>query len=87
VITGEGAIDAQSLMGKGVGEIAALCRSLGVPCVGLAGTVENPAAAQTLFHATYALVPDLTDRASALSDAARWLEHAAASAAWRASET
>ena len=39
VITGEGAIDAQSLMGKGVGEIATLCGTLGVPCIGIAGAI------------------------------------------------
>lgn len=37
VITGEGAIDDSTLMGKGVGEVASLCRKLGKPCIGLAG--------------------------------------------------
>jgi glycerate kinase len=42
VITGEGAFDAQSLMGKGVGRIAALADRLGRPCLCLAGAVGNP---------------------------------------------
>ena len=37
VITGEGAIDRQTLMGKGVGELARLCKKLKVGCLGLAG--------------------------------------------------
>ena len=83
VITGEGAIDAQSLMGKGVGEIATLCGTLGVPCIGIAGAIVERMRAQTMFHALYALTPDLTDQASALRDAASWLERAAAQAAGR----
>ena len=83
VITGEGAIDAQSLMGKGVGEIATLCGTLGVPCIGIAGAILERMRAQTIFHALYALTPDLTDQASALRDAASWLERAAAQAAGR----
>jgi glycerate kinase len=40
VITGEGALDRSTRMGKGVGRLAALCRRAGVPCVGLVGTAE-----------------------------------------------
>jgi hypothetical protein len=36
-----------------------------------------------MFRALYALTPDLTDQASALRDAASWLERAAAEAAGR----
>jgi glycerate kinase len=82
VITGEGALDEQSLMGKGVGEIADLCRSLGVPCIGIAGIISARTRGQAVFRATYALT-DLTDQASALHDAAAWLERAAAQAAGR----
>jgi glycerate kinase len=38
VVTGEGRLDASSLMGKGVGRIAELCRELGLPCLALAGS-------------------------------------------------
>ena len=37
VITAEGAIDAQTLMGKGTGAIAAMAKNLGIPCLGLNG--------------------------------------------------
>src|SRR5207247_1909375 len=37
VITGEGALDESTLMGKGVGELGRLCRQFEVPCIGLGG--------------------------------------------------
>ena len=37
VITGEGAIDASTFMGKGAGQIASRCLELEVRCIGLAG--------------------------------------------------
>jgi glycerate kinase len=73
VMTGEGALDDQTLMGKGVGEVARLCRRLGVPCLGVAGIVPNPDAAQKVFDAVFALSA-LTDRDSALREPAFWLE-------------
>ena len=78
VITGEGAIDTQTLMGKGVGEIARLCRELGVPCLALAGVVEEPQRALEKFQGAFAITPDLTDRESACRDPAFWLEQLAA---------
>src|SRR5207249_788688 len=41
VITGEGAIDRSTLMGKGVGEIARMCQAANVPCIGLAGACSD----------------------------------------------
>lgn len=41
VITGEGKFDAQSLAGKTTIGIARACRDAGVPCVCIAGTVED----------------------------------------------
>ena len=41
VITGEGAFDRQSMMGKGVGLVAALADRLGRPCLCLAGVAEE----------------------------------------------
>ena len=49
VITGEGAIDRQTLMGKGVGAVATLAAEQGVPCLALAGHVEDPKKAAKLF--------------------------------------
>jgi glycerate kinase len=70
VITGEGAIDRQTLMGKGVGELARLCKKLKVPCLGLAGVVEDPAKARRLFTETYALTPDFVSREKAMTETA-----------------
>ena len=81
VITGEGALDAQTLMGKGVGEIAALCQRAKIPCLGLAGVVPDAAQARKLFAKTYALTPDFTAKANALGEPALWLERLAAKAA------
>ena len=54
VITGEGALDRQTYMGKGVGEVLRLCRSANVPCLGLAGVVD-PTVAGNGFFRTHAL--------------------------------
>ena len=81
VITGEGAIDHSTLMGKGVGEIAHLCRQLNVPCIGLAGVVPNPAEAKQLFQTVHALTPELTSVAEAKAHPAVWLERMAAQVA------
>ena len=72
VITGEGALDRQTLMGKGTGEIAVLCRAAEVPCIGLAGTVEDRKKANRLFAETAALL-DLTNESRAMKDSAKWL--------------
>lgn len=58
VVTGEGSIDEQTAMGKGTGQVAALCAKLKRPCVGLAGVVALPEKARKdgLFTATDSLV-------------------------------
>jgi glycerate kinase len=81
VLTGEGAIDGSTLMGKGVGELARLCQGAGVPCLGLGGVVPNPEQAQRRFTATFAITPDLTSREEAVNQSAHWLEKLAAKAA------
>lgn len=80
VITGEGAIDRQTLMGKGVGEIALLCQRAKKPCIGLAGFVEDPKRATKLFTDTAALI-DLTDQEAAMQKPAKWLKQLAAQVA------
>src|SRR5262249_55340480 len=55
VITGEGALDKSTLMGKGVGNLAKQCRHLGIPCIGLAGTIGTKATINKIFSGTYAL--------------------------------
>jgi glycerate kinase len=73
VITGEGAIDHSTLMGKGVGELALLCRKAKVPCLGLAGYVSEPEKAKQLFAETHGLT-EITSIAEAKARAAHWLE-------------
>ena len=74
VITGEGAIDSSTLMGKGVGEIARLCQEQKVPCIGFAGALSDSEKTKTLFTATHALTPELTTVHEAKSNGALWLE-------------
>ncbi len=81
ILTGEGAIDQQTLMGKGVGELAVLCQQLNVPCIGLAGVVSDPDQAKKLFTQTHALTPDFTSRENAMTQTATYLEQLAAHAA------
>lgn len=84
VITGEGAIDAQTYMGKGVGRIALLCRKAKVPCIGLAGVVEAPGKGRSCFSSTVALT-SVTSVENAKKNAAKYLEVLARDAAgmWR----
>jgi len=85
VITGEGAIDASTLMGKGVGEIAKLCRQAGVPCLGLAGTLRRAELMQQTgepsFTEVFGIVPDLTTPELAMREPGYWLPRLAAEAA------
>jgi glycerate kinase len=81
VITGEGALDEQTLMGKGVGELAQLCKSRDLSCIGLAGVVTNPVEARKLFTLVLGLTPDFTTRENAMKQTAVYLEQLAAQAA------
>lgn len=72
VITGEGAIDHSTIMGKGVGQIARACRMLGIPCFGIAGTSVNSRELSRFFAEVHALT-DLTTYTTAKSNAAHWL--------------
>jgi glycerate kinase len=76
VISGEGALDASSLMGKGVGEVGRLCMKLKVPCIGLAGTVIGREKARKYFAQAHGLT-DLTTAARAKAKPAFWLERLA----------
>jgi glycerate kinase len=85
VITGEGAIDASTLMGKGVGEVAKLCHSAGVPCIGLAGTLRRAElmeqTRQPFFTQVFGMSPDLTTPELAQRDPGLWLPRLAAEVA------
>ncbi len=76
VITGEGRMDSQTYMGKGVGQIARRCLKLSVPCLALAGIVLEPARARRWFAQTRALT-DIADLEGAQSKAARYLQQLA----------
>lgn len=77
VITGEGAIDSSSLMGKGVGELGAMCKRLKIRCIGIGGVVTS----QRLFDKAYALTPDFVSQKEAFAQPATHLEALAARAA------
>ena len=81
VLTGEGAIDESTVMGKGVGQLAGLCQELKVPCVGIAGLVRDTVQIQRLFAQTHALTPTFTSREKAMAEPASCLEQLAARAA------
>ena len=85
VLTGEGAIDASTLMGKGVGELAALCQEKRVACVGFGGVVSDPEQARRLFAETYSLTPELATPEEAMSRPAHYLEQLSerAAATWK----
>ncbi|KAB2674689.1 MAG: glycerate kinase [Verrucomicrobia bacterium] len=81
VLTGEGSLDRQSLMGKGTGRIAARARIHGKPCIGLAGLVEPLSAEEagrSPFAAAHAIAPTLATPEAARARAAHWLEELAA---------
>jgi glycerate 2-kinase len=80
VITGEGAIDASSFMGKGAGQITARCRRLQIPCVGLAGMLASPVQANRRFAQVHALT-ELTTVRQAKTRPAYWIERLAQRAA------
>ncbi|MEP6663224.1 MAG: glycerate kinase [Verrucomicrobiota bacterium] len=77
VLTGEGALDEQTLMGKGVGQIALLCQKHKIPCVGIAGIVIDPPKSKKLFTAVHSL-RQITSLRNAKMRAAEFLEKLAA---------
>jgi glycerate 2-kinase len=81
VLTGEGRVDAQTVMGKGVGALAQLCRDCGVPCMAFAGEISKSARPAELFSRAYALSPDFASREHALAEPAVWLGKVAEAAA------
>jgi len=76
VVTGEGAIDRSTLMGKGVGQLAQRCRKLKIPCIGLAGRVSGSLGTRAGFTQVHALT-DLTTVAQAKAKPTYWLERLA----------
>ena len=83
VVTGEGAIDEQTLHGKAVAGVATAARSAGVPTVAVAGRVLlTPARlAEAGIVAAYALSDLEADPSTSVRDAGRLLERRAKSIA------
>jgi glycerate 2-kinase len=73
VITGEGTLDKSSLMGKGIGDVAQRCRKSGIPCIGLAGALQDRQILRTAFNAIHAIAPDLAPPSQALRRPAHYL--------------
>ena len=74
VITAEGSIDEQTLMGKGTGQVAQLCRRLAKPCLGLAGQlalgkVREDSEANP-FSRLVSVVPEVASEAESMANAA-----------------
>jgi glycerate kinase len=76
VITAEGAIDAQTDMGKGTGAIAKLARAQKRRSIGLAGFL--PQKENRAFDLALAIAPELTDVEESKRNAAPWLQKLAA---------
>jgi glycerate kinase len=76
VVTAEGCLDRQSLMGKGVGELVAICSAEGVPCVGVVGRSELTAEEAVGIQSIHAMTR-LTSPESAMSRPGFWLSRAA----------
>ncbi|MEC9081498.1 MAG: glycerate kinase [Verrucomicrobiota bacterium] len=78
VVTAEGTIDQQTMMGKGTGQIAMICRHFGKPCIGLSGRLdlgrEFGNTEVQLFRRLAAIVPCLADEEESRADAAFHLE-------------
>jgi glycerate 2-kinase len=74
VLTGEGAIDRSTLMGKGVGEIARHCQKARIPCFGLAGILGDLSIVQRRFSQVQSMAPLLTSPETARSNPAFWLQ-------------
>jgi glycerate kinase len=76
VLTGEGAVDTSTFMGKGVGRLGRLCQELGIPCLALAGTVSTGAARRGVFSRIAALT-ELTSAQEARARPGFWLQRLA----------
>lgn len=72
IVTGEGALDRSTSMGKGAGQLAALGRARNLPVIGLAGVVRDRPAVRKLFQVARAIT-ELTPPPNARRRAGFWL--------------
>ncbi|MCM1519750.1 MAG: glycerate kinase [Lachnoclostridium sp.] len=64
VVTGEGSVDSQSLMGKVTGTLAGMARRLGIPIIAIGGKAEHDKALKKAFDVIYSTVelfPEISD--------------------------
>jgi glycerate kinase len=80
VITGEGAIDHQTFMGKGVGEIIRLCKKCKIPCVAFGGVARVPTHVSKASVRIHALT-DMVTLEQAQKEPAKHLEKLSAAVA------
>jgi glycerate kinase len=73
VITGEGAVDLSTSMGKGAGCVAKVCSQMRLPCLGLSGIINRASGSEKMFTQARALT-DLTTVQKARTKPAQWLE-------------
>ena len=76
MITGEGSMDRQTTMGKGVGELALLARQNNCRTIALAGMIGDRETLQPHFDQIRALT-EITSPSKAKENAAQWLEELA----------
>jgi glycerate kinase len=75
VITGEGALDAQSLMGKAPAGVAALAREAGVPVVAFCGICEDEEALWEYFDGVFPMVDGEVDSSFSMAHPAQVLQN------------
>ena len=76
VLTGEGAVDRSTFMGKGAGQIVRRCRALGIPCIVLAGCIDGNVPTRLRSTRIHALA-QLTTRKQAKAQPAVYLRRLA----------
>lgn len=84
VVTGEGALDLQTLLGKAPAGVAQAAQAAGIPVIALCGTASLPPEdlARTGIRRIYQLVDLEPDTAVCMRDADRLLRELAGHAAW-----
>ena len=77
VITAEGKMDSQTLMGKGTGQVASMSRRLGKKCIGLAGQLElsrTDRIKNDEFYHIVSIVPEIANTADSISNTEYYLK-------------
>lgn len=77
ILSGEGAIDEQTLMGKGVGAVIEIARSAGKPVIGLGGVLKEPFISnpgRLEGFTARAIVPRLATSAHAMANSSEFLQ-------------